>query len=396
MAETPASPTIAHTDSGPAGTGSSGIGPPRRATASEDAITLVLALWTLIGLLVDAFFHSTDPGLESFWTPWHALFYSGFTATAGWLGWMALKRNDGTGGNWLDWAPTGYRISLIGVVLFAIGGIGDAIWHTLFGVETSVDALLSPTHLFLFAGLLMILSSPFRSAWLSDDTSRPSFGAFLVPLASLVFTSTLVAFMLSYAWAPSMSSSISLPYDPNDFFSEVMAERLVMGVILTTLVSYVPLLLAGLRWRLPFGSATLFLTFLNVAIALGFDEDLEGIPAAFIAGLVFDLLVLSGASRKLVTAIPPLAHWGLLFARFAGTEQGLGLAPEIWGGAIVLASLALLTVELLVSVAEGGSISTSVGSGTVGDGTVSHDESPGGSIDRDHRTDLGAGPGASG
>jgi hypothetical protein len=327
--------------------------PPRQATATEDAITLVLALWTLIGLLVDAFFHSTDPGLESFWTPWHALFYSGFTATAGWLGWMALKRNDGTG-NWLDWAPTGYRISLIGVVLFAIGGVGDAIWHTLFGVETSTDALLSPTHLFLFAGLLMILSSPFRSAWLSAGTERPTMGQFLVPLASLVFTSTLVAFMLSYAWAPSMTGSMSLPYDPDDSFSELLAERMVMAVIITSLVSFVPLLLAGLRWRLPFGSATLFLTFLNVAIAFGFDEDLIGIPAALAAGLIFDLLNTSGAGRRLTTAIPPLVLWGLLFASVAGSSDGLGLAPEIWGGAIILASLALLTIELLVSVTESG------------------------------------------
>lgn len=333
----------------------------RRSTRQEDTVTLLLALWTLIGLLVDAFFHSTDAELESFWTPWHALFYSGFTATAAWLGWMALKRNDGTG-NWLDWAPTGYRTALIGVVLFAIGGIGDAIWHTLFGVETSIDALLSPTHLFLFAGLLMILSAPLRSAWLGTGSNRPSFGEFLVPLASLVFTSTLVAFMLTYAWAPSLTNSIQVPYNPDDGFSELMAERVVVSVIISTLVMFVPLLAVGLRWRLPFGSATLFLTFLNVAIALGFDEDLIGIPAAFATGLVFDFLVNAGARRSVVTAIPPLVLWGLFFASIGfGTEDGLGLAPEIWGGAIVLASMALLTVEMLVGVAERSSLAPTDG-----------------------------------
>ncbi|MGI9596051.1 MAG: hypothetical protein ACR2QK_07825, partial [Acidimicrobiales bacterium] len=324
-----------------------------RSTRREDLVTLLLALWTLIGLLVDAFYHSTDPGLESFWTPWHALFYSGFTATAAWLGWMALKRNDGSSANWLDWAPTGYRTALIGVVLFSIGGIGDAIWHTIFGVETSIDALLSPTHLFLFAGLLMILSAPLRAAWLGDGSRTPTFGQFFVPLASLVFTSTLVAFMLTYAWAPSLTNSIQTPYDPNDFFSELMAERVVVSIIISTLVMFVPLMAAGLRWRLPFGSATLFLTFLNVAIALGFDEDLIGIPAAIVAGLTFDFLVTVGARRTVVTAIPPLVLWGLLFASIGfATEDGLGLAPEIWGGAIVLASMALLTVELLIGAAE--------------------------------------------
>lgn len=321
------------------------------ATRREDVVTLILALWTLIGLLVDAFYHSTDPTLESFWTPWHALFYSGFTATAGWLGWMALKRNDGTG-HWLDWAPTGYRSALIGVVLFSIGGVGDAVWHTIFGVETSIDALLSPTHLFLFAGLLMILSAPLRSAWLRSGPTHPTFGQFLVPLASLVFTSTLVAFMLTYAWAPSLTNSMQIPYNPQDDFSELMAERVVMAVILSTLVMFVPLLAVRLRWRPPFGSATVFLTFLNLAIALGFDEELIGIPAAFIAGLVFDWLVIVGARRSLVTAVPPLVLWGLLFASVGATANGLGLAPEIWGGAIVLASMALLSVEMLLTVAQ--------------------------------------------
>ncbi|MGH1489034.1 MAG: hypothetical protein ACRBK7_06500 [Acidimicrobiales bacterium] len=347
---------------------------PDRSTRREDLVTLLLALWTLIGLLVDAFYHSTDPGLESFWTPWHGLFYSGFTATAAWLGWMALKRNTGTG-HWLDWAPQGYRTALIGVVLFAIGGVGDAIWHTIFGVETSIDALLSPTHLFLFAGLLMILSAPLRSAWLRDDSPQPKMSEFIVPLASLVFTSTLVAFMLSYAWAPGMIEGMQIPYSPDDGFSELIAEKVVMAVIITTLVMFVPLLAVGLRWRLPFGSATFFLTFLSIAIALGFDEEVIGVPAAIAAGLVFDLLISVGAGRKVVTAVPPLVLWGLLFATVGTTEEGLGLAPEIWGGAVVLASMALLTVEMLIGLAES-------------NGGAGPDRSLGGTVTSDEPLDL--------
>jgi hypothetical protein len=333
---------------------STSVGQPttdRHASRREDVITLILALWTLIGLLVDAFFHSTDPGLESFWTPWHGLFYSGFIATAGWLGWMSLRRNPGSG-NWLDWAPLGYRSALIGVVLFAIGGFGDAIWHSIFGVETSIDALLSPTHMFLFVGLLLILSAPLRSAWLSDGTSRPGFGEFLVPLSSLVFTSTLMGFMLTYAWAPAMTWAMRIPYDPSDDFSEVTAERVVMAVIISTLVMFLPLLIAGLRWRLPFGSATAFLTFLHLALALGFDDDTLGIPAAVVAGLVFDLLASRGVSRFATTAVPPLVMWCGMFFLVSITDNGLGLAPEIWGGAIILASLTLLTVEMAIGLAE--------------------------------------------
>lgn len=317
---------------------------PSHSTRGEDLMTLLFALWTLVGLLVDAFFHSTDPSLESFWTPWHALFYSGFTATAAWLGWMALKRNDGTG-NWLTWAPAGYAAALVGVVIFAVGGIGDAIWHTIFGVETSIDALLSPTHLLLFVGLLMILSSPLRAAWVTGEDPAPGFGQFIVPLASLVFTATLVAFMLTYAWAPSELWLLSMPYNPGG--DDIFASALVMGIILSTLVMFVPLLVLRLRWRPPFGAGTFFLTFITLAIAIGFDQDTTVIPAAVLAGLVFDMLVKAGANRHLTTAAPPLVLWSALFGLVALTPDGLNTAPEIWGGAIVLSAMALLAAELL-------------------------------------------------
>jgi hypothetical protein len=33
-----------------------------------------------------------------------------------------------------------------GLGIFAMGGVGHGIWHTDFGIETSIYALLSPTH----------------------------------------------------------------------------------------------------------------------------------------------------------------------------------------------------------------------------------------------------------
>ena len=40
------------------------------------------------------------------------------------------------------------------------GAIGDMFWHIIFGIEVSIDALLSPTHLLLLIGALLILSGP--------------------------------------------------------------------------------------------------------------------------------------------------------------------------------------------------------------------------------------------
>ena|SRR5919109_193336 len=43
------------------------------------------------------------------------------------------------------------------------GGIADLAWHEVFGVEVALDALVSPSHVPLAAGGLLILTSPLRA-----------------------------------------------------------------------------------------------------------------------------------------------------------------------------------------------------------------------------------------
>ena len=63
------------------------------------------------------------------------------------------------------WLPAGCGLAAIGIGVFAVGGIGDGIWPTIFGVESSLDALLSPTHLLLLVGMAAVLTAPLRAAW---------------------------------------------------------------------------------------------------------------------------------------------------------------------------------------------------------------------------------------
>lgn len=63
-----------------------------RASRRDGLVTMALVSWTIVGIFVDAYFYATDAGLETFWTPWHALFYSGFTATAAWIVLVSLRR----------------------------------------------------------------------------------------------------------------------------------------------------------------------------------------------------------------------------------------------------------------------------------------------------------------
>src|ERR671934_2607707 len=127
-----------------------------------DWLVIVACAWMGFGLYWDGWAHGY--GLpDSFWTIWHAAFYSGFAACAAVvLGAVVLKKPHAT--SWRAAIPAGYGYAVAGVFIFGFGGILDMIWHSIFGIEFSTDALLSPSHMILATGAALIVSGPFRAA----------------------------------------------------------------------------------------------------------------------------------------------------------------------------------------------------------------------------------------
>ena len=68
--------------------------------------------------------------LESFFTPWHAVLYSGYAFSV--LSTMYIKNS-----------IKDYRIDMVflGAVIFGIGGGLDLLWHTFLGIEQGVEPL---------------------------------------------------------------------------------------------------------------------------------------------------------------------------------------------------------------------------------------------------------------
>src|ERR1700730_3308035 len=119
-----------------------------------DWIMVVVSVWWLGGLFIDGWAHSNIPQLETFFTPWHAVFYSGYLAVATTLiikvlqnlrqsaeskggtssSLVELVRNSLPGNRWLQAVPTGYELSVLGVVIFGVSGVGDMTWHILLGI----------------------------------------------------------------------------------------------------------------------------------------------------------------------------------------------------------------------------------------------------------------------
>jgi hypothetical protein len=57
-----------------------------------------------------------------------------------------MLHNRAKGDAWGRTLPPGYGLSFVGVLMFGAGGMSDVLWHRLFGVEQSLEALYSPSH----------------------------------------------------------------------------------------------------------------------------------------------------------------------------------------------------------------------------------------------------------
>src|SRR5579863_5696275 len=123
--------------------------------------------WLISGLYADAWAHNHLP-IDNFFTPWHSLLYTGVLAVMVFLVGTFI-RNRLRGYTTAHAMPSGYELSLFGVLLFFLSGIGDMIWHILFGIELNLDGALSPTHLAIVVSASLIVAGPFRAAWNQSD-----------------------------------------------------------------------------------------------------------------------------------------------------------------------------------------------------------------------------------
>lgn len=320
-----------------------------RSTASENLVTILASLWLVIGLFLDGFAHERVlDGNESFLTPWHAVFYFGFAANVASVGWMARRRRGS--GRWRDALPTGYGSVPTGLGVFALGGVGDALWHARFGVETGIDALLSPTHLLLFAGLVVILGAPFRaarSATVSGSGSGSwSWRGSWAALGSLVLTTALVGFFVNFVWGLGTDALTRVAYDPVTQVGEDQVVAAVASSLVSTAVLFGSALFLLRRGPAPPGAFTLLFGLVALLVAVAFEEGGAGVAAALVGGAVLDALLRarSGGSpwptvvgRAFIAS--PAAMW-LAYFLLVRLDGGITWQPELWLGSVVLNGLA--------------------------------------------------------
>lgn len=324
----------------------------------DDVVTVLLATWLISGLFIDGYAHSQIiDGTEGFITPWHGVFYSGFLAVAAWIGWLTYCRIE-AGLPLITAIPRGYELAPVGLAVFAVGGVGDGIWHTIYGVETSLDALLSPTHLLLYTGMLTVVSTPFRAA-LARGSDRDTWGTFRVPFVSALLSTALTAFFFLYLWAPSEPFWFRQSYDPVSDSGDVFITAGMGSVIVSTAVLVAPVIVVLRRWTPPFGFVAVLWPVVNGLVAIAFDQDLVGVPAGIAGGLAADIAIVALRSRPtrvtsaVVGFVAPVVMWSTFFY-LIGAEEPLRWQPELWTGAIFFSGLTGVSLAWLGTESESG------------------------------------------
>lgn len=303
--------------------------------------------WLVAALFSDGWAHSNVPELEGFFTPWHGALYTGLVVNAAWIAWLARS---GRAGDRLLALPVGYGWGALGVAVFAAGGLADMLWHVAWGVEVGVDALLSPSHLVLLAGGMLILTSALRSRWAVGDLSSA------VAQGSLALATALAAFFLLYV-SEFAAAAPTIPYlrlpegAPGHEEGELPALVGLGSFLVTTAVLVVPLLLAWQRGRAPRGLVTVLVVtvaWLSAAVVDFPAAVVVGSAGATVGAVAADALVQGlerqawarpGVRLPVLAAVTAGSVWAGHVAAM-GLVSGLAWPPELWAGVVVLSAMA--------------------------------------------------------
>ncbi|MEU5696642.1 hypothetical protein [Actinosynnema sp. NPDC020468] len=327
-----------------------------RAGFRTDLVLVVLGTWFSVGLFLDAWAHANVPQLESFFTPWHAVFYSGFAATGAWISWL-VWRNYRQGLRGLDAVPAGYGPAVVALPIFAVSGFGDYLWHTFLGIERGIDILYSPTHLGLITSMILILNTPLRTAWADRALVAPSFRQFLPAVLSVAFTTSLILLFAGFGDATVFSADgivEAFSFTKGQENEQVLV--LCASVAVTNTVLLAPLLVVVRRFRVPVGTATVInVVCMVLSTAIAGYANLSTALGFVFAGVVADVLLWwlkpggdSPARLRVFAGVSAFSTWVIYFVVASVVYGRLPSVTEMWTGAPVLAALHAVLLAVLV------------------------------------------------
>jgi len=346
-------------------------GPAVTGGAGFDWLMAGTGLWLIGGLYLDGWAHIHMPALETFFTPWHAVLYSGYLAGAVVLV-VTFVRNWRRGVPRAHALPSGYRPSLVGAFIFFFGGVADMLWHVTFGIEKGIEGLISPSHLALALGGGLMVTGPLRAGLARPAGAAQRWLAQIPMVVSLTTFLSLLTFFTEYV-SPHGTTFVAETSRPRGeiYVTAGMAGFLIQPAVLMGLLLFV------LRRRpLPLGSLTLVLSVNGAAMALMHDKFLRTGPypligAAVLAGLAGDALLWwlkpsvdrPRAFRAVAFAVPAIQY--LLYFLAVMLWATVTWSIHLWTGAVVTAGGVGWLVSYLILPPDGAVTPMSIAAGSI-------------------------------
>jgi hypothetical protein len=291
--------------------------------ARERWVLLVASAWLVIGLQLDAYAHATTPQLETFWTPWHAVLYSGIAASGFTLLWIMRPRLPSIPTyRTLLALPNALRIPLAGMALLLVGGGIDTLWHNIFGIEQGLEIFVSPSHELIIMGMVLVAAGPVLML-ATTPGDRLSIGdGVLATLSTLL--SVLPLHIYSLHASGLGRTFLGDGENPVRIFST--DAQMMHGYLFSTVLLLVPIVLLGRRWPVPAGVPTLLVAIPAVLMHLMFSTGDPWWPSITVAVAAAGTEIVLRLGATLVRW-PEEARWLAL---------GLLAPPLVWGSVIVV------------------------------------------------------------
>jgi hypothetical protein len=311
-------------------------------SAIYDWSMAIASLWCSGGILLDAWYHFHS-NVETFFEPAHGLLYLGLLAAYVFTA-IALVASHRRGFAWNHALPKGYETTIAGLIVFLAGGVLDMIKHSLWGFEEGFNALLSPTHLLIGAGMFLIIAGPVRSAIEREHPPRSLVEQLpmLLALASMIELIHWGTQFVFLSEAEHMNAPLDASRFPHDtltllallYYKEGIG---LLAVIVQSLLMAGFALYAAQRIRLAAGAVTVLLVVGNIFIA-------AVTLASLLAGVFGDAI---GRRWRLFAFGIPAIYWAVLLGVLAVTMGGLWWSPDVIAGSVLFAGFAgLFTLAL--------------------------------------------------
>ena len=305
----------------------------------------LFSLWLISGAYYDAFTHTHNPELETFFTLAHITIYTGGALLAALMGYTVWT-NRKLGYSFWKAVPKGYDVSLLGAFFFFIAGAGDLAWHEIFGIEQDLEAAFSATHLILVTSFILLMSGPFNAAWIRKKDSRSLIEDWPIVISvAMMLASLSVITQWAHPFVRLQATIVTTP-DP-----DVGHSIGILSIILQTVFMMSIILLTAKKRLMPVGGYTIVLLLNSVYLtAMQHTYPLNWV--ALITGLLTDLYYwrsgeFTDTKFRVFAALVPVLYFGLYFI-FISIYYTLVWNAHIISGAIFFPVLISLVLSYLV------------------------------------------------